>query len=181
MPHLFTDRTGVPDHVPPFTRSRQVHGTRVVPAGTEGEADGQLVTQPGRAAVVFVADCLPVIVRGTGGAVALHCGWRGLAGGIVAEGVRALRAAGVEGELEAIVGPGAGPCCYEVGDELRERFPAAVRGANLDLKLIAAGQLREAGVERVEDVGACTIHEERFFSYRREGDAAGRQIGAVWL
>jgi copper oxidase (laccase) domain-containing protein len=161
-----------------------VHGTRVVPAGTEGEADGQVVTAPGRAAVVFVADCLPVIVRGDGGAAALHCGWRGLAGGVVGAGVRALREAGVEGELEAVIGPGAGPCCYEVGDELRERLGGRGRftdGRNLDLKLIAAEQLRAAGVARVEDVGVCTIHDERYFSFRREGDAAGRQIGAVWL
>jgi YfiH family protein len=179
--HVFTDRTGIPSDVPPFVRSRQVHGTRVVTAGTEGEADGQVVTEAGRAAVVFVADCVPILVYGDGGAAALHGGWRGLDAGIVAAGVDALRDAGVAGDLRAVIGPGAGPCCYEVGDELRERFPAAVRGANLDLKQIARDQLAAAGVRDVEDVGVCTICDERYFSYRREGDAAGRQIGAIWL
>ena len=113
----------------------------------------------------------------------LHGGWRGLAGGIVAAAVRALRELGVEGELEAAIGPGAGGCCYETGEEVREVFAAhpASSGRLLDLPAVAAAQLREQGVTTVHDIGACTICDERFFSHRREGAATGRQGGFAWL
>jgi hypothetical protein len=148
-------------------------------------ADGVATVVRGVAAAVHVADCLPIAIGGDGGVAMLHGGWRGLDAGIVAEGVRALRALGVDGELEAVIGPGAGGCCYETGDEVRERFVAweASRGRLLDLKAVAAGQLREAGVGTVHDIGLCTIcaSEHRFFSHRRDGAATGRQGGFAWL
>lgn len=161
---------------------RQVHGATIVDAGAAaGDADGLVTTNAGVAPAVLVADCLPVVVAGAGGVAVLHAGWRGLAAGILPLGVSALRERGVTGPLEAAIGPAAGPCCYEVGEELRERFPDAVRGANLDLKAIAEAQLRSSGVAAVHDVAVCTICDERYFSYRREGDAAGRQAGIAWL
>jgi copper oxidase (laccase) domain-containing protein len=113
----------------------------------------------------------------------LHCGWRGLSGGIVAAGVAALRGLGAGGELQAVIGPGAGGCCYETGDEVRELFAAygAATGRLLDLKAVAATQLRDAGVAVVADVGRCTICDERYFSHRREGADTGRQGGFAWL
>ena len=52
----------------------------------------------------------------------VHAGWRGLAAGVLEEGVRALRELGGEGEIVAVIGPGAGPCCYEVGEEVHAAF-----------------------------------------------------------
>ena len=85
-----------------------------------------------------------------GGVAALHGGWRGLAAGIVAEGVAALRELGVEGELTAALGPSARGCCYEVGEEVHAAF-ADVPGArvgerNLDLAAVARHALAAAGV-----------------------------------
>jgi purine-nucleoside/S-methyl-5'-thioadenosine phosphorylase / adenosine deaminase len=172
---------------------RQVHGADVVvideaaPGYATGvaEADGVATGARGVAVGVHVADCLPIAVGGAGGVAMLHGGWRGLAGGVVAEGVRALRALGALGELEAVIGPGAGGCCYETGDEVREQFRGyrASRGRLLDLKAIAAAQLREVGVVRVRDLGICTICSERgrLFSHRRDGPATGRQGGFAWL
>ena len=117
----------------------------------------------------------------------LHAGWRGLAGGIVAEGVRAIRELGADGPLEAAIGPGAGGCCYEVGDEVHEVFAdygeRVRRGRNLDLKAIAREQLERAGVQTVHDVELCTIcsDESLFFSHRRDRGVTGRQAGLVWL
>ena len=117
----------------------------------------------------------------------LHAGWRGLAGGIVAEGVRAVRELGADGPLEAAIGPGAGGCCYEVGEEVFELFSEydeRVRdGRNIDLKAIARDQLERAGVEAVHDVDLCTIcsDESLFFSHRRDHGVTGRQAGLVWL
>jgi YfiH family protein len=181
---------------------RQVHGTFVrTIAGTgdvgvaplpDGdvellEADGQATRLPGVAPMVMTADCLPIAVAGDGAVAMLHAGWRGLAGGIVAEGVRAVRELGAEGPLEAAIGPGAGGCCYEVGEEVQARFAgygAAVRsGRNLDLKAVAREDLERAGVDVVHDAGLCTIcsEESLFFSHRRDHGITGRQAGVAWL
>jgi|SRR5947209_14909177 len=157
--------------------ARQVHGTDVS-RGDREEADAQVVTEPGAPALVFVADCLPIAVVGRGCAAMLHAGWRPLAGGIVARGVAEL-----EGPLRAVIGPGIGACCYEVGDEVRARFPdEAARGRHLDLKLAARRALEDAGVHEVHDVDLCTAcHPELFFSHRRDEGVTGRQAGVVWL
>jgi copper oxidase (laccase) domain-containing protein len=87
----------------------------------------------------------------------------------------------------AAIGPGAGGCCYEVGEEVHHRFAAydhgAHRGSNLDLKAIARAQLTAAGVSRVDDVGLCTICSPPglFFSHRRDRGMTGRQAGVAWL
>jgi YfiH family protein len=194
--------------VPP-AHIRQVHGTVVrrisslpvpgiAPLPDEGtvlpEADGQATPLREVAPMVLVADCLPIALAGQsangGGAAAvavLHAGWRGLAAGIVDEGVRALRELGVDGRLEAAIGPGAGGCCYEVGEEVHAEFAdlgsQARRGRNLDLKAIARARLEAAGVAAVHDVGLCTICSDPglFFSHRRDHGLTGRQAGIAWL
>lgn len=178
---------------------RQVHGARIIrrdkPAEASGpepredldEADGQVTAQPGIAPVVLTADCLPIVLAGGGAVAMLHAGWRGLADGILEAGVAAVRRlAGIQ-PLSAAIGPGAGPCCYEVGDEVHARFAAygdgAHRGRNLDLKAIAHSQLRRAGVEQIHDIGLCTVCSPRslFFSHRRDRGITGRQAGVAWL
>jgi YfiH family protein len=178
---------------------RQVHGTRVVrragpdeasgpaPVGELEEADGQATASRGVAPIVLTADCLPIAVAGGGALAVLHAGWRGLADGVIAEGVRALRESAHDEPLAAAIGPGAGVCCYEVGAEVLARFADGDengrRGRNLDLKAIARAQLIAEGVETVHDVGLCTICSppELFFSHRRDRGVTGRQAGVAWL
>lgn len=164
--------------------SRQVHGTEIVfhddVIAGEPEADGHVLTAPGPIALVFAADCLPVALAGSGGVAMLHCGWRGLAAGIVARGVAAVEA------TDAAIGPGIGACCYEVGEEVLGAFAGLgegiAAGRMLDLAEAARRLLREAGVERIECAGLCTSCEpERFFSHRRDRGVTGRQAGLAWL
>lgn len=191
------DEVGVPPAL-----IRQVHGVTVrriaalpvegmMPLPDEGlelpEADGQATPLREVAPMVMTADCLPIALAGEGAVAMLHAGWRGLATGIVAEGVRAVRELGVDGPLEAAIGPGAGGCCYEVGEEVHREFAGyddrVRRGRNLDLKAIARDQLESAGVREVHDVGLCTIcsDETLFFSHRRDHGVTGRQAGLAWL
>jgi purine-nucleoside/S-methyl-5'-thioadenosine phosphorylase / adenosine deaminase len=176
-----------------FLYGRQVHGATVrrasEPPGAgrpAAEEDGQATTLPDAAALVFVADCFPVMLAGAGAVAALHAGWRGLAAGIVREGVGALRELGEDGPLTAAIGAGARGCCYEVSEEVHARFadvPGARAGErNLDLPAIARHALEEAGVDAIHDTGLCTIcgGEELFFSHRRDGGVTGRQAGVVW-
>jgi polyphenol oxidase len=89
---------------------------------------------------------------------------------------------GGEGALVAVIGPCAGPCCYEVGEEVHAAFAGAHRsGRRIDLRAIARERLRAAGVREVRQLDACTICDERYFSHRREGPRAGRQAGLAWL
>lgn len=177
--------------------SRQVHGTRLIDHSGELrgsfqteyvqkeprnvlEADGHVISGPGAAALVFVADCLPVALFGPGGVAMVHAGWRGLAGGILGAAAGAVEA------MAAAIGPGIGPCCYEVGEEVLSAFAdlgdGIARGRMLDLPEVARRQLAKAGVEQVESAGLCTsCEEELFFSHRRDDGQTGRQAGVAWL
>ena len=186
-----------------FAHARQVHGRTVLrvreppagawgnPRGTRGleglpDADGQATALEGVAAVVLVADCLPVALVGQSGVAMLHAGWRGLAAGVIEEGIGALRELGVRGPIAAAIGPGARGCCYQVSDDLRALFAPygqqVLRGDHLDLAAVATLQLERLGVADVNDSALCTICCEGspFFSYRRNGPATGRQAGFAW-
>jgi YfiH family protein len=177
-----------------FAQGRQVHEATVrrrrdPPDPAErppAPADGQATDQTGVAPVVLVADCVPVALAGPEAVAMLHCGWRGLAAGIVAEGVAALRELGADGTLTAAIGPGAGRCCYEVGEEVHAAFsdlgPEVRDGRRLDLKLVARRRLEAAGVPEIHDVDLCTMCSDPglFFSHRRDGGQTGRQAGVVW-
>jgi copper oxidase (laccase) domain-containing protein len=137
-----------------------------------------VIREGGLAALVFVADCLPVALAGDSGVAVLHCGWRGLAGGIVAAGAEAV------GATHAAIGPGIGACCYEVGEEVLDAFsglgPGIADGRMLDLAEVARRLLAAAGVGEVEASGLCTSCEpELFYSHRRDGGVTGRQGGIV--
>lgn len=176
-----------------LAQGRQVHGTAVrrvpqapAPEGALEPADGQATGAPGVAPIVLTADCLPIALVAPGAVAMLHCGWRGLAAGIVAEGVAALRGLGAGEGIAAAVGPGAGGCCYEVGEEVHAAFAhhgeGVRRGRLLDLKAVARRELEAAGVDRVHDTGLCTLCGDPalFFSHRRDGGATGRQAGVAW-
>jgi polyphenol oxidase len=175
-----------------LTYSRQVHGSSVLRVSEPpiedraiAEADGHATALREIGPMVLTADCLPIAIAGVGAVATVHAGWRGLAAGVVAEGVAAVRELGGEGPIAAAIGPGAGPCCYEVGDEVHAAFAShgdhARRGQNLDLKAIATVELEAAGVQTVHDVGLCTICCELFYSHRRERGVTGRQAGVAWL
>jgi polyphenol oxidase len=175
-----------------FAYGRQVHGavvSRVKRAqlGTEdpAEADGQATDVPGVAPLALTADCLPIALAAKGVVAMVHAGWRGLEAGVIAEGMRAVRGLGGQGPIEAAIGPGAGACCYEVGEEVHARFeaigPLARRETNLDLKAIARTQLEAAGAVQVHDVKLCTMCCDDFYSHRRDGGVTGRQAGIAWL
>jgi YfiH family protein len=170
----------------------QVHGTEIKewdgpdadhafldPQGGHLKVDGHITREPGVAPLVLTADCLPVAIVGDGTVAMLHCGWRGLAGGLIG------KAAARTGAGAAAIGPGIGQCCYEVGQEVLDAFAdydGVADGRMLDLRAIADAQLRAAGVGRVEHVDICTsCNPELFFSHRRDNGVTGRQGGMVWL
>jgi len=170
--------------------SRQVHGTAVQrvrsQGGTGGEAvaidaDGHATSARGLGMTVLVADCLPVALASGRAVAMLHAGWRGLAAGVLEEGIRAVRELGGEAPIAAVIGPGAGSCCYEVGGEVHAALGGNHRpGGHIDLRARAPERRGAGGGVDVLDLELCTICDERFFSHRREGALAGRQAGVAW-
>jgi purine-nucleoside/S-methyl-5'-thioadenosine phosphorylase / adenosine deaminase len=161
---------------------RQVHGPVVRQARGQGEpGDGVWTEEPGKPLLVFTADCLPVaLVRANGARPAiavLHVGWRGLLAGIVQTAASELGG----GTLAAVIGPGIGPCCYEVGEDVagpfRQRFgDEVVRDGKLDLWSATEQTLRSTGVASVSRLDLCTAcNPDLFFSHRRDGGTTGRQ------
>ena len=97
----------------------------------------------------------------------------------------AQKAAGEVGATAAAVGPGIGPCCFEVGEEVLAEFEdieGVAEGRMLDLPAVAKALLERAGVDQVETAGLCTFcNPDLFFSHRRDGEVTGRQAGIAWL
>jgi YfiH family protein len=153
----------------------------VTPGTVYDHCDGLWSDEPGRAMLLLTADCMPIAITRTRGAAPavgiLHAGWRGLLGGIVAAGVRALGRA----RISAAIGPSIGPCCYEVAEDVagpfREAFGEDVaRDGKLDLWTAAERALRAAGCHDVERLDVCTAcGGDRFFSHRRDEGRTGRQ------
>jgi YfiH family protein len=179
---------------------KQVHGADVArvtelpePDAERPEADGIATTLEDVAALVVTADCLPVALVAPDGVAMIHAGWRGLAANVLTEGVEALREIGVEGDIQAAIGPSIGVCCYEVNTWVHRAFMKYPRGIarlsnHAHLKNVARLQLQAAGIplDHVHDVDICTMCAPRslFHSHRRDygddPDNTGRQASAVW-
>jgi YfiH family protein len=182
----------------------QVHGADVVDACGVGPdqpvrtGDASTATHPGVVCAILTADCLPVLFADLEGKVvgAAHAGWRGLAAGVLGETVRAMRAAGA-GEITAWMGPAIGPDAFEVGEDVRAAFLAAMPGAATeaafkpksdqpvkylaDMFTLARLMLARDGITRVHGGGLCTFSApERFYSYRRDR-VTGRQASLIWI
>lgn len=178
-----------------LARVYQVHGTtvHVVSDGSTQDlsqdelprADAQITTTSALGLMVLAADCLPVALAREGAVAMIHAGWRGLAAGVLENALQVMGAlddGANPSKIVAVIGPGAGACCYEVGREVHEAFGDPDRGtSHIDLRSIARKRLLAAGVDRVEDLGGCTICDERYFSHRREGQRSGRMAGVAWL
>ncbi len=180
---------------------RQVHGARVQVApwaNAEPEGDASACEQSGWLLGIETADCLPLLIVDPRrrAVAAAHAGWRGTLAGVGAAAVAALVAGGSRAsELLAALGPAIGPCCYEVGDELRATFIEAVGPAaatffrpgprgrpHLDLRAANAAQLERVGLapHHLYQVDECTrCRADLYPSFRRDGPAAGRLVSFV--
>ncbi|MBM4391463.1 MAG: polyphenol oxidase family protein [Deltaproteobacteria bacterium] len=170
----------------PYAAASQVHGNRLASVPFEAEvpeADAVLTRLPGSCVAVRVADCVPILLAAPGAVAAVHAGWRGTAADIVRHAVQALGAG--EG-LRAAIGPCIRGCCYEVGEEVIDRVAAVAPGRawlsarHVDLAVANAAILAELGVA-TEIVGPCTRCDPQYWSHRRDGASAGRQVGAIGL
>lgn len=172
----------------------QVHGSRVITvdevAGGEPEADAAVTHLSGRVLAVLTADCLPIFLAAVDGSAVgiVHAGWRGLVAGVLEAALAAMPAP--PGRVLAWLGPAICAGHYEVGVEVRDAFagtPGAERAFSptrpghwlCDLAALARARLATAGAGAISGGGICTREDERFYSYRREGET-GRMASLVW-
>ena len=154
----------------------QVHGTTVnrAVAGSRGvHGDALWTDEPDTPIAALSADCLAIVLVNGASVAVVHAGWRGLLAGVVENAVAAIG-----GEVAAMIGPAIGPCCYEVGDDVRGLYRArfggeVVVGTHLDLWRAAELALDGCAVERLDLCTSC--NPELFFSHRRDGARTGRQ------
>jgi YfiH family protein len=199
LDHGFGTRvtSGWPQHADLAT-VRQIHSNRVViatGAGCLGEGDALICNQPGITLAVRTADCLPVLMADpqNRAVAAVHAGWRGVVAGIVPKTVMAMSENfGTRPEdLVIAIGPGIGPCCFEVGPEVAVQFqPFFPEREDLsgrtrvDLIETVLRQLRRndgtLGQVATADLCSC-CRAHLFHSYRRDRDAAGRMVTAIGL
>lgn len=161
---------------------KQIHSGVVLRAdavGCAGEGDALIATEPGLAVSIRTADCFPILLADvrSGCVASVHAGWRGTVARVV---VQALERMGSRPEdVCAAIGPGIGKCCYEVGIEVARQL-GEDRAGRVDLAELNRRQLEAAGVRNIEVLGRCTYCEaDEFWSYRREGERAGRMISWV--
>jgi YfiH family protein len=181
-------------------RKTQVHSARVCcvrhPGQLCGEVDGLTCQREEIPLAIVHADCVPVLLARRDGKfiAAVHGGWRGILAGVIDSVWISLAAVGESAaQWVAAVGPAIGPCCYEVGDELPERFavkfphiPARAispTSRRLDLGHIAELHLRALGISAVERLTRCTCCEQRagefFFQSYRRGDRGSQQFSGL--
>ncbi len=187
LTHGFGTRLWIPETVT-MASLKQVHSSRVLcvdRAGEAGEADALITCTRGLALSIRSADCYPILLADsrTRTIAAIHAGWSGTASNIVAETIRKMRADfGCDpADLYAAIGPGIGPCCYEVGPDVARRFDLEGR-QKIDLGRINCRNLKECGVPagQIYSIVRCTRCEPAIFhSYRRDGDESGRMISFI--
>jgi hypothetical protein len=174
----------------------QVHSTKISDLDSphvDRKADGSTTTSCRKTCVVMTADCLPVLLVDRAGRriTALHAGWRGLADGILENGVSMYSP---DQDVIAWLGPAIGPDKFEVGEEVVAQLATgAIAGGDwyrpshsagkwlVDLYQVARQRLLNAGVTEVSGGGVCTFTDaRRFYSYRRQG-YCGRMATLLWI
>jgi len=172
----------------PLATAKQIHSDRVLlveSSGPQGEGDALMSNRPDIGLTIRTADCLPILIADprTRAVAAVHAGWRGVVSEIASKAIHALcqEFDSKPEDLVVAIGPGIGPCCFEVGPEVAVQFGLSGR-TKIDLVETTCRQLRRNGVRdsQISTIGLCTYcGPELFESYRRDRDAAGRMVAMI--
>jgi len=179
---------------------KQIHSATVLTATAEGcvgEGDALITDMPGLSLAVRTADCLPILLADprNRAIAAVHSGWRGTVAGAAVNALNKMHENYKTNPFEVVaaIGPGIGPCCYEVGPEVAAQFShwgadPQVRGGrprppvHLNLANAKRTQLVAAGIpdSQIEVLPYCTkCRPDLFHSFRRDHAAAGRMISFI--
>jgi len=162
----------------------QVHGNKIIkiPAFANSyKCDALYTEKKGKILCIKTADCVPIVTENEIGVGAIHAGWRGLQKDILNEFFENKKYS--TRNVKVAIGPHARKCCYRVTEEMTNIFPNYVNNINseyfLDMTRFITDYLDKLGIE-YEDCGFCTICNDNYFSYRRNGTQK-RQYSFVCL
>ncbi len=168
--------------------AKQIHSDRVLlveSPGFQGEGDALISNLPGIGLAIRTADCLPILIADprNRAVAAIHAGWRGVVSDIASKTIHSMchQFDSKPEDLVIAIGPGIGPCCFEVGPEVAVQFQLSGR-TKVDLVETTCRQLRRNGVDQgqISSSGLCTYcNPELFESYRRDREASGRMMAMV--
>ena len=174
---------------------QQVHSNRVVRANPRfcEEADAHWTDKPNRSLVILAADCVPLFLfdRSQRIVAAAHCGWKGVAKGVIENLIHALPV--VSRELQAFIGPAICGKCYEVGEELLPQLnltrdstlitpiPNSNEKYLLDLPRLIEYRVSQFGIEHIERTRECTFHNARKYASYRRNKTEKRQACVIKL
>jgi YfiH family protein len=187
LEHGFGTRSFDPPE--PLATLHQIHSDLALyadRAGCLGDGDAILSDAEGRFVAVKTADCLPILLvdERHRAVAAVHAGWRGTVAGVCISSLKAMAARwGTRpADVQAAIGPGIGPCCFEVGPEVAVQFGEPFQRSHINLEQANRRQLIEAGLvpERIYTLGLCTFClSDQFHSFRRDREKAGRMISVI--
>jgi YfiH family protein len=175
--------------------ANQVHGNRVKVvshSGTFSETDGLITQIPGLTLAIQIADCAAVLIADPSSKIigAVHAGWRGAAGYIIANAAEKMAQFGAKMEdCKAFISPCISVEEFEVGREVAEQFPPSFvdfrhyEKPHINLKNYLHHQLRQAGVrdENIDIHPGCTVQDDQYYSYRREKELSGRMMAIIQM
>jgi YfiH family protein len=186
------NRKAIEDLYGPIQFMNQVHGNRIAiiesVTADAPTADALITGIPGVTLAVMVADCIPLLLTSQEVVAAVHVGRRGLVNQVAIRTLELMREIGAS-EISAILGPAICGSCYEVSREIHDEvvalFPLATSQTKsgtpaLDLSTALTSVLNSSGVKTIAHQKICTVEDQRYFSYRRDG-VTGRQVGLVSL
>ncbi len=192
-----------------FVCGEQVHGNNVMVVGKEHarkpygydelfKADGYVTAENGVPLVIFIADCIPLLLADekNGVVAAVHCGWRSTVADIENNAIIAMTGMGAaESEIKACIGPAIGRCCFEVGPEVIEASEQLLREDvadlydrkdngkyMLDLKGVLKRRLMQIGLreDNIEIIGDCTMcMPDKYWSHRYTRGVRGSQAAVI--
>ena len=196
-----TQKLGLSTKLPHFVN--QVHQSDIVEVSTntsfptpQTKADGLITNLPRTPIGVFTADCCPVLISSSKAVSATHAGWKSTCQSISSKTV--LKHQNIFGttpsELTAFIGPCIGQCCFELGDEVYEKFVTENKEWeifftrkekwHLDLRALNRYQLEKAGIpqNQIIDLNECTFcMQDKYFSYRRMKKRNGSMFSFIFL
>lgn len=177
-----------------FTQQKHTTNISIVDKpGLNENSDALVTNRKNIFLAISIADCTPVILYDKRHHIVagIHAGWRGTAGRIVEKTIKEMQTvfSSKSKDILAFIGPSAGKCCYEVGDEVAKQFSieCQTRKENgkylLDVKNANVIQLLENGLpnSNIEVHSDCTIHNNQYHSFRRDGNQSGRMFAIIGM
>lgn len=175
--------------------ANQVHSNRVkvvTNGGTFANTDALITQVPGLALAILVADCAAILVADEAckTIAAIHAGWRGAAGDIIPRTMERMKElVDYPATYRAFISPCISIKNFEVGEEVADQFPdkfvdyKTYAKPHINLKEFLKNQLLQQGLqpENIEVDAGCTVANEQFYSYRREGKQSGRMMAVIKL